>query len=87
MVALPISAASAAPPKPDLMMNGTSEPKMLKSMTSQKYPAAISATTRLCSGEIFASSRAALTKPSMVCAAGRRCARWRRRANVAGRDA
>ena len=48
-------------PMPDLMMNGTSEPKTVKSMTSQKYPAAISAITRLCSGEIFASSRAALT--------------------------
>src|SRR6202044_505787 len=37
-------------------------------MTSQKYPAAMSAMTRLCNGEILASSNALLTKPSMVCA-------------------
>ena len=30
----------------DLRMNGTSEPNTVKSMTSKKYPAAISATTR-----------------------------------------
>ena len=68
MVALPMSAASPGVGEPDLMMNGTSEPKIVKSMTSQKYPAAISAMTRRCSGEIFASSSALPTKPSMVCA-------------------
>ncbi len=47
-------------------MNGTSEPNTVKSMTSKKYPAAMSAMTRRCSGEIFASSKAWPTKPSMV---------------------
>ena len=45
---------------------GTSEPKIVKSMTSKKYPAAISAITLRCSGDIFASSSALPTYASMV---------------------
>ena len=45
---------------------GTSEPKIVKSMTSKKYPAAINATTLRCSGDIFASSSALPTYASMV---------------------
>ena len=47
-------------------MNGTSEPNTVKSMTSKKYPAAMSPITLRCSGEIFALSSALPTKPSMV---------------------
>ena len=68
MVALPMAATSAPVANLDLRMNGTSEPNIVKSMTSKKYPAAISPTTRRCSGEIFASSKALPTKASIVCA-------------------
>jgi hypothetical protein len=39
---------------------------MVKSMTSKKYPAAMSATIFRWSGEIFASSSAEPTNPSIV---------------------
>ena len=66
MVALPIAATSAPVANFDPMMNGTSEPKIVKSMTSKKYPAAISPTILRCSGDIFASSSALPTKASIV---------------------
>ena len=47
-------------------MSGISDPSTIRSITSKKYPAAISAMTLICSGEIFASSNAVPTKPSMV---------------------
>ena len=54
MVALPIAAASAPVANLELSMYGTSEPNTVKSMTSKKYPAAISAITFRCNGDIFA---------------------------------
>jgi hypothetical protein len=66
MVELPMIAASPGVVKPDLIMNGISEPSIVKSMTSKKYPAAISPITRRCSGYIFASSNDEPTNASMV---------------------
>ena len=65
-VALPIHPASGPVANLDWIMSGISEPSTIRSMTSKKYPAAISATTLICSGEIFALSSALPTKPSIV---------------------
>ena len=47
-------------------MSGISDPSTIRSITSKKYPAAMSAITLTCNGEIFASSSDVPTKPSMV---------------------
>ena len=66
MVALPMAATSAPVANFDPRMNGTIEPNIVKSMTSKKYPAAMSPTILRWSGEIFALSSALPTKPSIV---------------------
>ena len=58
IVAAPTSATSGPVANFDDRTYGTSEPKIVKSMTSKKYPAAINATTLRWSGDIFASSSA-----------------------------
>ncbi len=49
---------------------GTSEPRMMKSMTSKKYPAVISARTRRWIGPMRALSSVASTQATMDCAIG-----------------
>ena len=65
-VALPIHAASGPVANLVASMSGISEPSTIRSMTSKKYPAAISAMTLICSGEILALSSDVPTKPSIV---------------------
>jgi hypothetical protein len=65
-VALPTQGICAPLTKPLFSRSGTSAPKIVKSITSKKYPPAASASTCHWIGPIRALSIASPTKASMV---------------------